>query len=153
MYSGIALGIILFAILIIAIVRSNPKNTKPAGTVENIVGILWVVALFVGVPALCCYASGVPSPDSAKYEVAIDGQGIIFDNYQLSGDEITIPSHYYVKHSWINSWKYTNAPLVIVSPTGNCKLPIGERYISNPCGDIQTSYPPKPYILSGAIDK
>lgn len=155
MYSGIALGVILFAILIIAIARSNPKNTKSANSTENIIGMVWVFTLFFGVPALCCYTSGLPSPDSAKYEVTIEGQRIIFDNYRLSDDEIIIPSHYYSRHSWINSWEYSETPLTIVVPDGNSKPLIGERYIVSRCGEIQTSYPKPsaPYISSGAVDK
>ena len=146
MYLGIALGIILFVILIIAIVRTDTKNAKPAGLLGNLVGMIWFFALFFGVPSLCCYAQNLPTVDTAKYQITVDannltGDHIIFDTYDpVDNNRIYISSHYYLRTSWINYWEYSNSPLTIVVPRINNELDIETR-IKTDRGDIQVIYP------------
>jgi hypothetical protein len=149
-YLGIALGVILFGILILAIAKTNPNDMEPASAHSQILGIIWAFSLFLGVPALCSYASALPSPDIAKYEMRIEDTSILFDAYQDKDDKIAIPSHYYVKTSWVNSWNYCETPLIIAIPSSNNRPMIGERY-STHCGDISTTYKelPSPYIEDG----
>ena len=146
MYLGIALGIILFAILIAAIARTDPKNTKPASDTENMIGIVWVFALFFGVPSLCCYAQSLPPVETAKYQITIDYDQllvdyVIFDTYELRDDnKIYIPSYYRQQKSWINYWEHINSPLTIVVPIINDEPDIGTR-IKTDEGYIQVIYP------------
>lgn len=154
MYLGIALGIILFAILIVAIVRTDPKNKKPAGLLGNLVGMIWVFALFFGVPSLCCYASNSPTIEQAKYQITIDHDqfltnDIIFDTYELhENNKIYIPSYYRQQRSWINHWKYINSPITIIVPIVNNVPEIGTRIEADKCGYVQVIYPEqsRPYI-------
>ena len=151
MWLGITLGILLFIVAIVATIRTKQK--RPVSSFESIMGFLWVFSLFFGVPILCGYDLGLPSPNSAKYEIRIEGQQVLFNTYKETDNQIVIPSHYYEKTSWINSWEYCEDPLVIAIPSANNKLAIGERCIVDRCGTIQALYtaPPKPYIESSLI--
>jgi hypothetical protein len=104
---------------------------------------LWVVGLFIALivgiatwddesnPILiilvlmlfgCCGAWSFKSPvdgvdyQIAPYSITVDGQWLYFKSYTEDNWTLSIPSHYYKKIDFVNSWKRCDVPLQIEVP-------------------------------------
>jgi hypothetical protein len=133
------LAICLFAAVLIAAIILAVKLWSPAQLLLIMVGFL----LFNIVTTITI---NIPSYPQARYcTEVVDGcfkKQIMFNNYSIlsDGQELNIPSHYYIKNDWINRWEYCETSLVIECPGGKAF-----SYVYNRA-------PAAPYIKQGVIE-
>ena len=128
----IALGVAeYFSFMVLDIIK---------GTGHFVLAIVLSIIAIGGGLLLVPFSSNMPTYTDVPYSVDIDGREICFKDYQREGNNILIPTHYYVEESWINSWEYCDTPIKIIVAEGSILL-IEERI-------LQTE-PPKPYIVGG----
>ena len=86
-----------------------------------------------------------PSYFQSPY-VAVVGNNILsphvfFKDYSIANsDTLIIPSHYYLKHDWINTWMYCDESMSIVYPD------------SMASGHVYHREAPSPYVSEGSVE-
>lgn len=87
---------------------------------ENIVALIAMILMLFGVIGGLFMVSPLdyPSYTIAPYHTVADGQGLAFDNYTKTDDYLYIPTHYYRKTGFVNSWEYCESPIKIEIPEG-----------------------------------
>jgi len=130
------IGIIMAVLGLTLCIVASIKDWGP------VVGIGLAAAICIGgVLGFAIKVYDEPSISEAHYSTVVDATPIYFDNYTMSTGEIKIPSHYYAEYSWINTWEYCNAPIVVVIPEV-AQVVIKDR-------NIEGITPTKPYIVGG----
>ncbi len=89
---------------------------------------------------LVMFAFNPPSCVDASNSVSVNGENILFKDYQLKDNNLIIPTHYYKEESWVNTWEYCGSPITVVMPNGY------NLTINNRTSDTESQ---KPYIIGG----
>jgi hypothetical protein len=108
---------------------------------EPIFLLLFIIAV-MAFGVISSIESNVPTYSQAKYYTDVQNDEIIFNDFTIinQGQELNIPTHYYLKKDWINNWVFCDATLTIAYPDGKAYSYIYERT------------PDAPYISSGVVE-
>ena len=142
---AIVLGIIGIAALVGVGVAAYHGRFVLLGLCASI-GIICGMGALVGVASDQYTVNNSEALSNSRYKITINGDTIYCADYvegwsaELDGkycphQDIYIPSHWYKRLGFINSWEYCNEPMLIAIPEGE-KLPIK---------DIQALQAPKVY--------
>ena len=105
---------------------------------EPVVSVIMVTIMATMILSLA--PLNYPSSRDAPYNTTVDGQELYFSNYTIKDSTLDIPTHYYRKTGFINSWELCDNPITIAYSDGNA-----QKYIS-------ARTPDDPYIKTGAVE-
>jgi len=121
-------GIIL-AVSIVLYLRNIIGDCKYIG-LSVLAGILAIWGVFYW-----CAPAFIPV--GTIYDIDVDNSPICFADYQEDGNDLIIPTHYYVKRGFTNMWEFCDTPIRVEVSEGqsiviNDHRPIPQPHVSQP---------------------
>jgi hypothetical protein len=104
---------------------------------DSLYAALFVLGGILAVSGVFSYYSPFTTPAGVIYSIGVNGSPLCFTGYQEDGNDLLIPTHYYVTKDFINTWELCDTPIRV-------EVPDGQKLI------IQDLRPqPEPYIVGG----
>jgi hypothetical protein len=113
MYLGIACIAIGLIIFIATAIRDIVKNYSP-----SFFWILFLMASAIGGGILISQPIDNPDYKIAPYSADTGDGRIFFKSFERTGNDLIVPSYYYVKVSWLNTWEYCDNSIKVDVPDG-----------------------------------